>query len=307
MARRKSKNQSTPTSSLPTTSPPVNNTKTAGISGDIHFTKAPNQAENHSSFLTNPSLGPIPSHPSSIPSKYASTQEATHYPSPESHAPQSINHTMLALVQGLTPDLQFFLEPNHKKQLKSITKIQIYRVLLHFNPQTASQYAHPKSQLYKAFENELLPHLKAFQLPPAPASMQVDETLISKDFNPLGRRTTRKMLYDTIIKKTPGCDIPSSSRLDGLRLLYQAHVDPNLIIPGQTATVRKPRVVSTNKLDDMDMEDLRLALQSHAPRVFVHSTPMSHKVLRNLYIKFVLEEEVPPLLLVRGFHYSIIE
>lgn len=55
------------------------------------------------------------------------------------------------------------------------------------------------------------------------------------------------------------------------------------------------------------MEDLRLSLQAYAPKVFVHSIPMTQKVLVSIYMLFVLEEEATPVHLVRGFHYSVLE
>lgn len=219
----------------------------------------------------------------------------------------SVDHTMANLVSGLSSDLRVFLEPDHEKKYEKIQKLSIYRILLHFNPRTTSRYTHTKKVLYAAFKSELLPRLKPFQLPPAPTSMEVDDSAASKDFNPLGRKTTRKMLHDAILQKNKNAEIPSTARLDGLRILYQAHVDPHLVIPGQSKTIRMPRIISDQEVDETDMEDLRLALQSHAPQIFVHTIPMTHRVLRNLYLQFILDEDVPSPILVRGFHYSIIE
>lgn len=126
------------------------------------------------------------------------------------------------------------------------------------------------------------------------------------DFNPLGRKTTSKMLLEAIKRRVPNIPIPSSSRRDGLLLLYQAHVDKDLVIPGQTDTVKKPRYVQASLVADEDMEELRFALQCHAPNVFIHSIPMTHQVLVDCYLHFLLEEPVKPGSLVCGFHYSII-
>ncbi|EGG08978.1 uncharacterized protein MELLADRAFT_104590 [Melampsora larici-populina 98AG31] len=96
------------------------------------------------------------------------------------------------------------------------------------------------------------------------------------------------MLHNAILDKAPKTQIPSNARLDSLRLLYQAHVDPDLVIPGQTKFIQTPRVVKLENLKDEDMEDLRLTLQAYAPKVFVHSIPMTHKVLSWTDIKLII-------------------
>lgn len=185
--------------------------------------------------------------------------------------------------------------------------MHFYRILIHFNPATKSRHFHRKDVLNAAFKKDLLPLLQPFLTPPAPTAMQTDEDSKAQlDFNPLGRKTTRKMLTDAIKHANPTIHIPATARRDGLLLLYQAHVDKDLVIPGQTNEIRKPRAIAVKAVEGTDMEDLQLGLQCYAPNIFVHSVAMTHQVLVDCYLHFVHEKPVKAGSLVRGFHYSVI-
>lgn len=136
------------------------------------------------------------------------------------------------LVQSLPPDLHVFLEADLDGRMSKVTKPLIYQTLIHFNPWTMHRITSTKPVLYKAFKDDVLPLILPFQIPSPPAPMQTDQ--YTKDFNPLGRKTTQKMRHNAILERAPTTEIPANARLDGLRLLYQAHVDPDLVIPGQT-------------------------------------------------------------------------
>ncbi|EGG09050.1 uncharacterized protein MELLADRAFT_104293 [Melampsora larici-populina 98AG31] len=221
-----------------------------------------------------------------------------------SHIPHDQSGNPIApLIQTLHSDLYVFLEPGHESKLSKITKLLIYRVLLHFNKASKSRLTQNKGVLYDTFKKDLLPHLIPFQLPSPPTAPTLGSEI--PDFNPLGRKTTRKMLREAILRSAPDTEIPSGARTDGLQLLYQAHVDKDLVIPGQTDKIRPPRVVRSHEVESQDMEELRFALQVHAPTVFVHSIPMSHTVLVNLYRMFILEENIPYGKLVLAAHVSL--
>lgn len=262
----------------------------------------------------SPVIHPLSTVPPPVPSSYTSSLPPpapqglppTYHPAPpQTTSSQFLSgNTIAALVNSLSPELRVFLEPNHKSKLKTIPKMLIYRVLIHFNL-TSACYAQLKGYLYAQFKADLLPHLRPFQLPPVPRAMDMDTPSLTKDFNPLSRKTTRKMLREAILKHSPSAEISPNARLDGLQLLYQAHVDKDLVIPGQTKSVRKPRILDPAQVKEEDLEALRLALQAHAPNIFVHSIAMSHKVLVDIYREFILEEP-PYQRLVCGYHYSII-
>lgn len=232
-------------------------------------------------------------------------------PLPVSQSPSPVTmkeaneETVWSLCRQLPPDLCVFLEVDYEAKYDSITKVQFYRVLLHFDPATKSRLSHRKEVLNDAFKKTTRPRILPFLTPRLPAPMETDHK-ITADFNPMSRKTTRKMLSDAIKRKAPTVTIPAAARLDGLLLLYQEHVDRGLVIPGQVETVRKPHFLSADAVEGQDMEVIRFALQCHAPHVFVHTIPMTHDVLVNCYLKFILEESVKPGCLVRGFHYSII-
>lgn len=236
--------------------------------------------------------GPPPSHPPPPPPTTILNPDST---------------TVWHLVQSLPEDLCVFLEPGYEEKYNKIVKLKFYRILLHFDPATTSRHSHHKADLHDAFKKYVLPRIQPFLLPPAPSPMDTDDSKANLDFNPLGRKTTRKMLSEAIKRKAPNAIIPGAARRDGLLLLYQAHVDPGLVIPGQTQSVRRPHHVKPHAVQDEDMEDLRFALQCHAPNIFIHSNLMTHQVLVDCYLHFLLDEKIPPGSLVRGFHYSIIE
>ncbi|EGF98761.1 uncharacterized protein MELLADRAFT_95399 [Melampsora larici-populina 98AG31] len=232
-----------------------------------------------------PPLQPLPPHPAA----FTSTQDSV----------------VWSLVQTLPSDLRVFLEPDYETKLKKILKVQFYRILLHFDPATKSRVTHLKADLNAAFKKDVLPRIQPFLTPRAPAPMDTDDDSKNVDFNPLGRKTTRKMLIEAIRHKAPNVIIPAAARRDGLLLLYQQHVDKGLIIPGQTLTIRKPHAIRPDAVEGTDMEDLRLGLQCHAPHIFLHSIPMTHQVLVDCYMHFIHEEPLTSSL-VAGFHYSVI-
>ncbi|EGG00876.1 uncharacterized protein MELLADRAFT_111471 [Melampsora larici-populina 98AG31] len=200
---------------------------------------------------------------------------------------------LLSLIQSLPADLRVFLDPNYEEKYNKITKVLFYRILLHFDPATSSRPSHRKPELNAAFKEKLLPRLLPFLTRQPSAPMDTDDDP-NTDFNPLARKTTRKMLTEAIKRKVPSIHIPAAARRDGLLVLYKQHVDKDLVLPGEIGTIRKPHLIKPNAVENQDMEDLRLAIQCHAPTVFVHTIPMTHKVLVNCYMHFVHGVKLDP-------------
>lgn len=146
-------------------------------------------------------------------------------PIPPLRATMASQHTsyIWSLIQTLPEDLRIFLEEDYELHYKKITKAHLYRVLVHFDPKTKSRMTHLKAELNAAFKKDLLPHLEHFLIPRPPPSMETDD--ITPDFNPLGQKTTRKILLEAIKRKAPHAPIPTSARRDGLLLLYKQYVD----------------------------------------------------------------------------------
>ncbi|EGF97216.1 uncharacterized protein MELLADRAFT_87246 [Melampsora larici-populina 98AG31] len=205
-------------------------------------------------------------------------------------------------IQTLPDNLRHFLEHDFEEKKERYKNIDYYRILVHFNPATESRPTSRKDKLIDAFMKDVFPFLKPYRAPAPPQPMQTDR----KDFNPLSRRVKRQELIDVILETDRKVIIPNGVTNDGLLLLYKQHVDKDLNIPWQVEYIKPPNIVQRPQVKTLLMEELRLTLQDRAPHVYVHSTPMSHAVLVNLYIKFVLDEEVAPGLLVRGFHYSLL-
>lgn len=208
-------------------------------------------------------------------------------------------------IQSMSPEMRVFLQHDFDSKWESIKCYEYYRILLHFNPQTKSRAHHRKFVLYQAFKDTVYPILKP-HLPPAPPSPMKPEYTVRKDFHPLSRRVKKEQLITAILDARPRTVIPKTSDTGSLLYLYRAHVDNDLQIPGESEFVRPPKVVPCELVGDLLMEELRMTLQDCAPHVFIHSTPMSHAVLVNLYMMFVLDEPVASGMLVRGFHYSLL-
>ncbi|EGG12200.1 uncharacterized protein MELLADRAFT_89342 [Melampsora larici-populina 98AG31] len=202
-------------------------------------------------------------------------------------------------------DMRVFLQHDFESKWESIKCYEYYRIILYFNPATKSRPNHKKSLLYKAFKDEVYPILKPHVLPVPPTPMDTEQK-VRKDFNPLSRRVRKDQLVTAVLDSRPVTTIPKNSDIGSLLYLYREHVDKDLKIPGDSEFVRPPNVVHRDNVKELLMEELRMSLQEHAPHVFIHSTPMSHTVLVNLYIKFVLDEPVEPGMVVRGFHYSLL-
>lgn len=223
---------------------------------------------------------------------------------------------LLSKIKNVDLDLRPFLkEELNEKMKKKITKIQLYRILIHFNPLTTARPTHPKPSLVSNYKNEvedlIQPYFSRFdsQAHDHPIDrMETDEQTKYPDFDPLSRKTTCQMLVSAIERRVPGIDIPKSARHEGLLWLYKAHIDRDLVIPPNPRWTQKPRTMSSDRLQRETVEDLCFALQVHAPHIFIHSVGMIHWVLVCLYKQFVLEDsESVSQKIVCGFHYSIIE
>ncbi|EGG07836.1 uncharacterized protein MELLADRAFT_62305 [Melampsora larici-populina 98AG31] len=145
--------------------------------------------------------------------------------------------TIWYLIQTLPEELRVFLEPGYEDMYNKILKLQFYRILLHFDPATKSCMSHLKANLHAALRKDILPRILPFLLPQAPIPMDTNDSKATLDANPLGRKTTRKLLSKVIKHKAPNVPIPGAARRDGLLLLYQAHINPGLVIPGQVETL----------------------------------------------------------------------
>lgn len=226
------------------------------------------------------------------------------------------NKSVLAKIANIDEDLgQFLRSPMDTKMEKKITKPQLYRILVHFNAGTSSRLSHQKQMLISAFKNEVEPLINPFIIESRGVSqvhqtsgddMETDDVKLP-DFDPLSRKTTCQMLVSAIQKKKHSIEIPRSARHEGLLWLYKAYIDRDLVIPSNPRWTQKPRILSGDRLDRETVEDLRFALQVHAPHIFVHSVAMTHPVLVCLYKTFILEEPASASQeMIYGFHYTTI-
>lgn len=225
-----------------------------------------------------------------------------HHSPPEVKA-ESTNAVWIKL-QTLDDDLKIFLLHGVEKSSDGVTCLKIYRILVHFNPKTKARPHHLKDKLWDEFTKDVLPLLKNHMTPPPQASMQTDPSSFD-DFNPLNRKTTRQQLIDAVRSVNKRISIPATSPRDRLLVLYKAFIDKDLQLGWLTEFIKSPNIVKQERVKDLSMEELRMTLQVHAPHVFIHLGPMNLSVLMNLYIRFVIEEQVSDDLLVKGFHYSL--
>lgn len=218
-------------------------------------------------------------------------------------SPETTNANWIK-VQTLDDELKVFLQPGTNKNTTGITSLKLYRILVHFNPGTKLRPTTLKQILWDTFISDVFPLLKPHMLPPPPAPM--DDDSWKNDFNPLSKKTTRMQLSSAVHSVNPKFGIPGGTPRDRILVVYKALVDKDLFLPWLTEYIRPPKIVSRGRIQQLNMEELRMTLQQHAPHVFIHLGPMTLSVLVNLYIKFVIEDEVAEDVLVRGFHYSLL-
>ncbi|EGF97269.1 uncharacterized protein MELLADRAFT_114467 [Melampsora larici-populina 98AG31] len=198
------------------------------------------------------------------------------------------SHPLWSQVQSLNDKLRgAFLAHDYEIQKPKIKKDQIYRILLHFDPNTEHRVTHRKDKLINAFETELLPRLGPFIQAPPPQPMETDV-----DFDPL--TATQRALREAIHRRKPALTIPEGVNPHGLRLLYKEYVDNDLVVPAAKEFSTKPRGVTAANIKTKTIEQLRFILQSKNPEVFIHLTPLTRSVCVDIYTRFVLEEEVAP-------------
>ncbi|EGF99540.1 uncharacterized protein MELLADRAFT_112584 [Melampsora larici-populina 98AG31] len=122
------------------------------------------------------------------------------------------------------------------------------------------------------------------------------------------RKTTRQMLVGAISKKVGKFLIPDIARIDHLLWLFKAKVDKDLRLPQKPEFSQRPRVLKEDRLKGETVEELRHALQVYAPHIFVYSIALRPSCLIDLYVKFVIEGNLPPERTpVLGFHYAVID
>ncbi|EGG00612.1 uncharacterized protein MELLADRAFT_93098 [Melampsora larici-populina 98AG31] len=215
------------------------------------------------------------------------------------------NHPLWPKIQTLPETLHVFLRSDFDSIASKTTNLDYHRVLYHFDPKTKSRPSHTKAKLKKDFDDNLKPLLLPFAIdPPKPDADASETSPPDIDFDPLHRRTTRAMLSQAILSRRPGYSIASDARIDQILILYKAFVDPDLLLPVNREFIHKPKCLTADKARQKTIEYLRFALQCHAPHIFVHSVSLTHPLLLDLYIKFVIEDPVPDGRLVCGYHYS---
>lgn len=271
--------------------------------------------------MTKSKKKPIPSNsPKSHAQNHATTSQSKPTPTISEHQqskslpafdiptkPSTFNHSnnLHFKIQTLDDQLRMILEHDAHQRIQEIACTQMYRVLVHFNPATKSRPYHKKILLTNDLLANVFPLIHPYVLPaPTTQPMQTEQS-IHHDFDPLSRKTTKHQITAAIRNANPKFTIAPSSRTDSLLILYKAFVDKDLLIPPVPEYIKPPRTVPCSKVGSLRMEELRMCLQYHCPHVFIYSDPMSAPVLMNLYIKFVLEEDVPDDVLVRGYHYAL--
>lgn len=214
-------------------------------------------------------------------------------------------------VEELDDALRPFLQPDWETNKSyQLTKLKYYHIMFHFNPQTSARPTHSKEILTKKFKKELLPKLTRFCItePPATPTMQVDDKDDTPDFNPLSRRTTVKMLTDTIHAKYPKVNVSPVALKDQVLVLYKHYVDRELRLPQTSNFNQKPKAVPSKSVGSLSMAELRLAIHTYAPHIFLNYPVLRHPNLVSIYRVFIHEEDQFPEeeTLVEGYHYWII-
>ncbi|KAH9809866.1 hypothetical protein DFH28DRAFT_933251 [Melampsora americana] len=246
----------------------------------------------------------LPSKPEPSDNQQSNSQSTFNIP-PKPSPPDNCNNVYFK-VETLDDKLRaIILQHDAEQNVQEMTTLQMYRILVHFNPATKSRPHHKKSLLTSDLLANVFPLIRPYVLPaPATQPMQTDQS-IDHDFDPLSRKITKNQLTAAIRTANPKFTIAPGSRTDSLLLLYKVFVDKDLLIPPLPDYIKPPRSVSPSKIGGLHMEELRMTLQYHCPHVFIYSGPMSLPVLTNLYLKFVCEENVPDDVLVRGYHYAL--
>ncbi|EGG12436.1 uncharacterized protein MELLADRAFT_101680 [Melampsora larici-populina 98AG31] len=215
---------------------------------------------------TTPTVPPITSstHDSKHePSKDASKNHGdTQYPPiPPPHAPSSFLDPNFIKLQTIASDLRPYLLSNWDvKMIKKITKPQIYRIMIHFDPSTKSCPNQLKDLLIATYEKEVKPLIERYyplsQHAAGDAMETKQTTKPDLDFDPLSSKTTCQMLRNAIESIEPDVDIPKTARREGLLCLYKAYVDHDITIPKDSQWTSKPRVLAVDQLKRETVEDL---------------------------------------------------
>ncbi|KAH9810713.1 hypothetical protein DFH28DRAFT_1085482 [Melampsora americana] len=249
-----------------------------------------------------PQPPPPPTRPPPPPPPVKQSTSPTSTFQPASYPPkmEPIN-AMWLKVQTLDNDLRVFLEHNVEDLKLKIQNIKTYRIIMHFNPASKSRVMHNKDKLWAVFLSDVLPHLRPYLLSPPPVST---DSRVPRDFNPLGRKTTRKQLRDAILEAKPDFSIPSNTTIENLLVLYKTFIDKDLKID-IPEFIEPPKLVSPSEIDGLYLDEMRMSLQYHCPHIYIHSAGLTTEILSCLYISEILDEPIPKGKLVRGFHYSL--
>lgn len=234
-------------------------------------------------------------------------------PTPAAHPPppppaRRVPDAIVAKAELIPIDLRACTLHDFKP--KVLTRLQLYRLMFHFDPNTKCRPNHSKTSLETAFSTDVAPLIRPFvsAAPPVtPVKMQTDGEDAENDFDPLSRKTTRAMLAEAISKRDPTLNISSSARTDQLLWLYKDVVDPKLPLGDYPEYGNVPRILKGYGVKQLSIEELRHALHVHAPQIFVHTVALTKPCMINMYHRFVSEEPIKSeCRLILGYHYTII-
>lgn len=219
-------------------------------------------------------------------------------------------HPFYLPVKKLKPDLQTFLmhdwdtNPKYKH-----TKLKYYQILYHFNPETGMRPTYKKEILKKEWESNLLPKLSPFLTAPPSRDDSMDTGDADFDYDPLHTRTTVGMLTRAIQKKNPRVAVSPAALKDEVLVLYKHYCDPTLPLPPIMKYTRIPRLAKTEKNSKLSIQELRHALQSYHPELFLNVPVLRLPHYISLYCCFLLEEDQGKYKeeLVLGYHYWVVE
>ncbi|EGF97648.1 uncharacterized protein MELLADRAFT_114177 [Melampsora larici-populina 98AG31] len=157
-----------------------------------------------------------------IPEKQQPKSETTFDIPPKLSTSDNSNNVYFK-IETLDDKLRtIILQHDAEQKLQEITCLQMYQILVHFNPATKSRPYHKKALLTNNFLANVLPLVRPYALPaPTTQPMQTKQS-IDNDFDPLSRKTTKQQLTSAIRNANPKFTIAPGSRTDSLLILYKA-------------------------------------------------------------------------------------
>ncbi|KAH9814174.1 hypothetical protein DFH28DRAFT_892890 [Melampsora americana] len=219
------------------------------------------------------------------------------------------SHPAWSQFQSVPKDYDFFFESDFNPRDTTCDKLRF--IMKHFGLKAKLRGSGVrKPELVQNFKETLFPIIQPFiRKSPAVDEIAIDKPHDATKLNLEDAATTKQVLYDELKRLVPS--LLGTSLMDRSELvrLYRASVllekNQSLGQALESRFITKPDLWSHEELLRKRRDDIRSALQFHAPYIFIPTKCLTLEICTRIYEKFLLGMDVEADVIVEGAHFYI--